>query len=100
MSMHGKCLATVFLMAMALAACGESPTSPTSPTSPLPPVQTGPWTGGDGILWAERSNPTAGQSPSSNGEEGGQAPVATADSEATGGASGIRDPGIRRVDRP
>ncbi len=96
MSMHVKSLATVFLMAMTLAACGESPTSP---TSPLPPVQTGPWTGGDGILWAERSNPTAKRSPSSS-ERGGQAPVVAVDSEATEGASGIEDPGMRRAHRP
>lgn len=67
MSMRTKALVPVSLIALAVAACGESPTSPTSPTSPIPPVQSEPWSGSTGVLWAQRSDPVVARTAPARG---------------------------------
>jgi len=89
MSTRTKLLLPVFLIALGVAACGESPTSP---TSPLPPVQSEPWGGSTGVLWAHRSDPVRAVRTAPAGGEGSEASVAPID---TSGRSASREAGAR-----
>jgi hypothetical protein len=87
MSMRTKSLVPVFLTVLAVAACGESPTSP---TSPLPPVQSEPWTGSTGVLWAQRSDPVTARTTPARGR--GEADGITVQEP---GRQGSRDSDVR-----